>query len=112
MAKSRTAHDIWYGIRAIYLFGKKKDGTNIFEERVVVFSAKTVEKAFVKAEKEADEYAKSHKIKRHPLLEAYWQDGDPLIDGYEVWSELYESRETLNSFVKNRYLRYRYHPDD
>ena len=48
----------WYGIRSIFLFGRKKDGTNVFEERVVVVSATTVERAFAKAQKEAEEYAK------------------------------------------------------
>ena len=101
----------WFGIRAIYHFGKKKDGTNIFEERVVSILANTPEEALTKAEHEADEYAASVKIERYPWLEAYEQDGDPLIDGYEVWSELYESSEDLCSFVESRYRKYEYHPD-
>ncbi len=101
----------WYGIRSIFLFGRKKDGTNVFEERVVVFSAVTVERAFAKAKKEAETYAKALNIKRHPYMEAYTQDGDALIDEYEVWSVLYESREPLKSFFKNRYDKHEYHPD-
>jgi hypothetical protein len=101
----------WYGIRSIFLFGRKKDGTNVFEERVVVFSGVTVEQAFAKAKKEAEAYAKGLNMKRHPYMEAYTQDGDTLIDGYEVWSVLYESREPLRSFFKNRYDKYEYHPE-
>jgi len=101
----------WYGVRSIFLFGRKKDGTNVFEERVVVFSGITVERAFAKAEKEARGYAKALNMKRHPYMEAYIQDGDTLIDGYEVWSVLCESRESLKSFFKNRYDKYQYHPD-
>lgn len=101
----------WYGIRSIFLFGRKKDGTNVFEERVVVFSGTTVERAFAKAQKEAEDYAKVLNMKMHPYMEAYIQDGDDLIEGYEVWSVLYESRESLNSFVKHRYDKYEYHPD-
>ncbi|MFH1024492.1 MAG: hypothetical protein V1809_14015 [Planctomycetota bacterium] len=101
----------WYGVRSIFLFGQKKDGTNVFEERVVVFSGVTVERAFAKAQKEAEGYAKALNMKMHPCMEAYTQDGDALIDGYEVWSVLYESRETLRSFFKNRYDKYEYHPD-
>ncbi len=101
----------WYGIRSIFLFGSKKDGTNVFEERVVVFSATTVERAFAKAKKEAEDYAKVLDMKRHPYMEAYIQDGDDLIEGYEVWSVLCESRENLDSFVKHRYGQYEYHPD-
>lgn len=101
----------WFGIRSVYLFGRKKDGTNIFEERVVVFSGRTEQEAFAKAEHEADHYASLHRMQRHPRLDAYFQDDDPLIDGYEVWSELYESAEELRTFVQSRYEKYEYHPD-
>lgn len=109
--KSKPGPACWFGIRTIYLFGRKKDGTNVFEERVVVFSGKTVNQAFAKAQKEADRYARDLKLKRDPWQEAYVQVGDPLIDGHEVWSTLCESRESLRSFVKNRYDKFAYHPD-
>ena len=107
----RKTEKNWYGIRILFLFGRKKDGTNVFEERVVVFSGTTVAQAFAKAQKEAVNYAKVLNLKMHPCLEAYLQDGDSFIDGYEVWSVLYESREKLNTFAKTRYDRYKYHPD-
>ena len=106
-----TPENNWFAVRTIYLFGKKQDGTNIFEERVVVFLAGTADDAFAKAEREADLYAGPHKMEHHPLHVAYLQDGDALIDGYEVWSELYQSSEDLDSFVKSRYERYEYQPD-
>lgn len=106
-----TPTTLWFGIRAIYHFGQKKDGTNIFEERVVVFSASTAEEALAKAEREADAYANTLNMHRHPYLEAYRQDGDALIDGYEVWSQLFESATDLESFVKSRYDQYEYRPD-
>jgi hypothetical protein len=106
-----TPGNNWFAVRTIYLFGKKQDGTNIFEERVVVFFAHTESVAFAKAEREADVYAGRFKMQWHPLQVAYVQDGDTLIDGYEVWSELYQSSEDLDSFVKSRYQRYEYHPD-
>jgi hypothetical protein len=109
--KKKTRRREWYGIRSIFLFGRKKDGTNLFEERVVVFSAVTVEQAFAKARKEADAYAKVINGKRHSYMEAYIQDGDALIEGYEVWSVLYEARESLNAFVRKQYDKYEYHPD-
>ena len=111
MDMETTPTTLWFGIRAIYLFGRKKDGTNIFEERVVVFSASTVEEAFGRAEIEADAYASTLNMQRHPYLEAYEQDGDALIDGYEVWSQCYQSPEDLESFVKARYDNFEYHPD-
>ena len=102
---------LWFGVRGIYLFGKKTDGTNIFEERVVVFSGSRSDEALSKAKQEADAYARQHQMLRHPRLEAYEQDGDPLIDGYEVWSELFESPEDLQPFVSSKYERYEDHPD-
>ena len=108
---SKTDQKQWYGVRSIFLFGRKKDGTNVFEERIVAFSGATVVRVFAKAKKEAEAYAKALNMKLHPCTEAYTQDGDALIDGYEVWSVLYESREPLRSFFKNRYDRYEYHPD-
>jgi hypothetical protein len=103
----------WFGIRTIFLWGERtKDGLNVFEERVVVFSAETTEKAFAKAEREAADYAATNRMKaQHGWQVAYHQNGDPLIDGYEVWSELYQSSEDLESFVKSRYEKYEYHPD-
>jgi len=109
--KKNKGRKQWYGIRSVFLFGRKKDGTNVFEERVVVFSGVTVERAFAKAKKEAENYAKVLNMKMYPYMEAYTQDGDDLIDGYEVWSVLYESRETLALFFKTKYQKYEYHPD-
>jgi hypothetical protein len=103
----------WFGIRTIFLWGKRtNDGLNVFEERVVVFSADTGEEALVKAKREAEDYAASNSMEAlHGLLVAYHQDGDQLIDGYEVWSELYQSSEELDSFVQSRYEKYEYHPE-
>lgn len=101
----------WYGVRSVFLLSQKKDGTNVFEERVVVFTGVSVDRAFAKAQKEADRYAKALNVKRHPHMEAYIQDGDPLIDGYEVWSVLYESPAGLGAFYKERYDRCRHRPE-
>jgi len=45
MDMDTTPSTLWFGIRAIYLFGQKRDGKNIFEERIVLFSAGTAEEA-------------------------------------------------------------------
>jgi hypothetical protein len=101
----------WFGVRSIYLFGKKKDGTNVYEERVVVFSAQDFAEAHRKAEAESEEYAKFNKLISHADQMAYEQDGDRLVDGYEVWSELFESADDLETFYQKRYGQYAYHPD-
>ena len=43
--------------------------------------------------------------------EGYRQDDEPLIDGYEVWSALFEARQSLAEFYAARYAAYKYHPD-
>lgn len=101
----------WFGVRSLFHFGVKPDGTNIFEERIVCIDAPTLDAAHDKAHLEAQAYATDNGITWHPETVAYEQDGDPLIDGYEVWSELFESRESLESFWHHRYRRFEYHPD-
>lgn len=105
----------WYAVRTIFQFGKKRDGTNVFEERIVVFEAENPGDAFKKAELEANRYARTDNkegFKIHPDMELYEQDGEPLIDGYEVWSQLFETRDDMNDFFAERYTKYAYHPDE
>lgn len=100
----------WFGVRSLYRFGVKPDGTSIFEERVVCFEAEDFDEANDKAHRESKIYAEDGGFEWYPVTVAYEQDGDALIDGYEVWSELYESAESLDSFWQNRYGRFEYHP--
>ncbi len=101
----------WFAIRTVYLFGTKKDGTNIFEERVVCFEADTSELAHEKATAEAAQYSRDQGFEAHPLQVGYRQDGDPMVDGYEVWSNLFQSRETLAEFYESHYALCEYEPD-
>jgi len=102
----------WFGIRTVYHFGQKKDGTNLFEERVCVFSGVDSDEAFAKAQVEAEEYTTGLGMEWHPLQECYLLDGDSLIDGYEVFSQVFEYDGSLDSFVTERYERFRYSPDE
>ncbi len=101
----------WYAIRSVYLFGTKEDGTNVFEERIVCFEAATVEEAFEKSDVERESYASAINIEMHPDQHSYTLDGDKLIDGYEVWSQLFESKDSLDTFFENRYTKYEYKVD-
>lgn len=101
----------WYAIRTLYAVRTKGDGTHVFEERVVVFEAASWDFAIAKARVEADVYAEENKFEMHPEQAGYEQDGDALIDGYEVWSEWFESRLALRDFYARRYSDYEYHPD-
>ena len=97
----------WYASRNIYLFSTKENGNNVFEERIVCFEANDVNVANVKA---ANEYAISNGFEVHNEQLTYRQDGESLIDGYELWSELYESEKSLNEFYEDHYRKYLYNP--
>lgn len=101
----------WFGIRSVYLWGQKSNGANIFEERVVCIQADSAHEAHEKAERESEEYAANHQFDVFPERESYEQDGDALIDGYEVWSVLFEGRESLAEFYAVRYARCDYRPE-
>ncbi len=104
----------WYAIRTVYLWGQKSDGTNVFEERVIAFQTNTDHEALAKAKDEASVYSKEREdiqYQVHPDQISYRLDDEPLIDGYEVWSEMFESNESLSEFYINRYTKYEYHPD-
>lgn len=104
-------HDMpWYAVRTVYHFGTKSDGTNVFEERVVVFEARSWPEAHQRAQVEAGEYAEQNDAVAHPKQSGYEQDGAPLIDEYEVWSELFEGRASLEEFYARRYGQHEYQP--
>jgi len=105
----------WYAVRTIFHFGVKDDGKNVFEERIVVFEAENSEDAFSKAEIEAIEYSKNvnrDDFEVYSDMDLYKQDGEKLIDGYEVWSQLFETTKDLNEFYQDRYIKYDYNPED
>lgn len=98
----------WYAVRNLYHFGTKENGRNIFEERIVCIEANDFEEANRKASEESAAYAKENNFEAHSEQVTYKQDGEPLIDGYELWSVLYESDKSLEMFYKDFYERYEY----
>lgn len=102
----------WYAIRTVYLFGQKPDGTNVFEERVVAFEAASWDEANAKGDAESTAYAEANGFESHPEQSGYEQDGSALIDGYEVWSELFEAKVDLESFYRQRYEAYAFEPEE
>jgi hypothetical protein len=102
----------WYAIRTVYLFGQKPDGTNVFEERVVAFEAASWDEANAKGDAESTAYADANGFEAHPEQSGYEQDGAALVDGYEVWSELFEARLGLEEFYQQRYAAYDFEPGE
>ena len=101
----------WFAVRSVYLWGRKSDGTNVFEERVLCFQAGSPDEAYAKAKRESDGYAAANRFDVHPERDAYELDDDALIDGHEVWSLMLESRQPLPEFYRSRYSDYEYHPE-
>jgi hypothetical protein len=87
------------------------EGLNIYEERIVCIEAETFEDAHNKAIKEAEEYTDCNGFEMYHEQVCYEQDGEKIIDGYEVWSELFQSNQNLDEFYKERYLKYVYEPE-
>ena len=102
----------WYAIRTVYQFGTKQTGVNVFEERVVCFHARTWPEAHARAEAEAAEYASENGFIAHSEQYGYKQDGTALVDGYEIWSELFEANANLEAFYQARYANFLYTPDE
>ena len=102
----------WYAIRTVYLFGQKADGTNVFEERVVCFSAASWDEANAKGDAESNAYAEANGFESHPEQAGYELDGAALVDGHEVWSEMFEARLDLQAFYRQRYEAFAFVPDD
>jgi hypothetical protein len=101
----------WFGISSLYHFGQKSDGTNVFEERVVCFQANTAEEAHEKAKRESEHCAADNGLEVFPERESYEQDGDELIEVFEVWSVLFEARSSLADFYAARYAKFDYRPE-
>ena len=101
----------WYAIRSIYRMGKKRNGKNIFEERIVVFCGKDWDEALEKAAEESKSYSECIQAKAFQMKAGYLQNGEALIDGYEVWSEFNETELDLRSFYATKYSQFKYKPE-
>jgi len=101
----------WYAVRSVYHFGTKKNGKNIFEERIVCFEASDFEEANSKGVDESKIYAEENGFDVYSEQLTYKQDGESLIDGYELWSVLYESDKPLEKFYVDLYKTYEYDPE-
>ncbi|OMH38249.1 DUF4288 domain-containing protein [Motiliproteus sp. MSK22-1] len=100
----------WFSVRNVYHFGTTETGDNIFEERVVCFKAKDFSDAHEKGKKESATYALENGFIAYDEQLVYKQDGEELIDCYEVWSELFQSPLDLDSFYREHYLKHLYVP--
>jgi len=102
----------WYAVRRVYHWGTKENGKkNVFEERTVCIEAADLDNAYDKGVIESKQYLDGADFSTHEEQTVFKQIGEPLIDGYEVWSELYESELSMQEFFEDRYKKYNYNRD-
>lgn len=97
----------WYGVRSLIQMKANEaiDGY-VYEERIVCFQADSEDILLEKAELEVSSYVEINGfINYHSQFSFYLQDGDALIDGYELWSILYASNLPLDAFYEEKYIK-------
>ena len=104
----------WYSIRTVYRHGAEEDGTNIFEERILLVRATDTASAFARAEAELSLY-----LKLNPTFERIGEwvafqisfKGD-LGESTEVWSGLSRSHLAPPDYYRARYSSFELGPDE
>jgi hypothetical protein len=103
----------WYSIRAVYSHGNS-DGPPIFEERIVLFRAEDVERAFTLAETESGQYLQVNptyqRIGEWVAFEVAGGLSD--LNKSEIWSGLSRSELSPERFYEQRYTAVELQPDE
>jgi hypothetical protein len=104
----------WYSIRAVYAHGSDSDGSVIFEERIVLFRADDVERAFALAETESGQY-----LQLNPTFQRIGEwvafeiaGGLSDLNKAEIWSGLSRSELSPERFYEQRYTAGELQPDE
>jgi hypothetical protein len=85
----------WYAVRCIF----EDPGRMLFEERIVLWRADTVDDAIVQAERDAKEYAVDSDMRYAGLAQAYGPLYDDPDAGVEVYSLMRESELDAPSYL-------------
>ncbi|MFE4308055.1 hypothetical protein ACFRR6_18665 [Streptomyces sp. NPDC056891] len=89
----------WYGVRTFYRWLTWEDRP--YEERVVVFRARSLDDAIERAERESAEYAREGDFEVLDMVQAYRiSDGDEEVGvGTEVFSQLHALDVPADEFL-------------
>jgi hypothetical protein len=104
----------WFSIRAVYIHGRDSDGSGIFAERILLFCAPDVERAFELAESESRIY-----LQFNPAFQRVGEwiafsiraDGEQL-NGAEIWSALSSSDMEPDQYYERRYTQFELQPEE
>jgi hypothetical protein len=101
----------WYAARCLFEHGEfsKRDRLPCYEERIVVFRARSFGEAIRKAEKEAKEYCRGLKTRYLGFVEAFHLFERTLKDGAEVFSLMRSKKMTSKQFIKTYYADGTFH---
>jgi hypothetical protein len=102
---------MWFAVRNIYYYGRRNDGMNVYEERVVAFKAASAEEAHEFGTSEAMIYKRAGGYLACPEQLVFRLDEGTLVHGHEVWSELLQTEQEPAEFYESRYENYRYVPE-
>ena len=103
--KTRKTKYEWYGAKSLYSHVMTDTKKHVYEERIVVFRARSTEEAITLAEKEAHKYAKSLKNARYLKygVMVYIMQETAIHSGTEVFSLMRKTN------LKPRAFQIRYH---
>jgi hypothetical protein len=95
----------WYAARCLFEHGdfSRRDRVPCYEERVVIFRARSFREAIRKAEKEAKEYCRGLATRYLGFVEAFHLFSSTLEEGVEVFSILRSKKMTSSRFIKTFY---------
>ena len=101
----------WWSIRAVYLHGHE-DSQRLYEERIILFQADTVESAFELAERDSKQYLQLNpQFQRVGEWIAFAVQGAEDLSGVEIWSGLSRSDRVPTDYYEARYSRFELSPD-
>lgn len=90
----------WFGARTVY--AAMEHETRIYEERIIVLQAESMDDAIEKAEKEAASYEEDNGLEYLGYVDVFLMSDESIVDKTEVYSLMRESElgpsEYLDTF--------------
>ncbi len=100
MRSTRTPPEPWYGVRTLYRFPPgTADSSVLYEERVVVFKARSMEAAISLAEIEGRTYAQENQCEYLEYVLAFHIFASVLGAGTEVFSLMRDSALEPDAYI-------------
>ena len=91
----------WYSVRCVFrvLGMPPVSKSNLYEERITLWRAESLDAAIEKAEAEAREFEVATGAEYLKIAQAYWLPDEVLSEGSEVFSLMRESDESPDQYL-------------